>query len=290
MDRSRAVGNWRARGDSSTVAPMVDGSSFPARPPRWRAFLALAYGYISYASFGLVLLAAVLFFTGLFPWRSLDEPARSSASSSLLVNVSLLLGFGVTHSTMARDGFKRVWTHVVPAPVERSTYVLVACAVLGGLIWHFEPMPTVVWHVSGPLQWLVWALFGAAAVATVATTFAVNHFEYLGLDQVRSYARGERFEPPPLAVGGLHAYVRHPMVAAVLAFLWITPHMTLGHLVLSLGFTVYALLGIRFEERTLLRVYGESYARYRRQVPMLVPRLWPTPARNPSSGNTSATP
>ncbi len=78
-----------------------------------------------------------------------------------------------------------------------------------------------------------------------------------------------------LELGGPYAWVRHPMITATLAFLWITPHMSLGHLVLALGFTAYALIGTALEERSLLQLYGDAYARYQR----LVPRPWRAPSR-----------
>ena len=47
--------------------------------------------------------------------------------------------------------------------------------------------------------------------------------------------------------------------------------MTVTHLVFALITTVYILVAIQFEERDLLDIYGQVYADYLRQVPMLVP-------------------
>jgi protein-S-isoprenylcysteine O-methyltransferase Ste14 len=48
--------------------------------------------------------------------------------------------------------------------------------------------------------------------------------------------------------------------------------MTVTHLVFALGTTVYILVAIQFEERDLMSKHPE-YARYREQVPMIVPGL-----------------
>jgi protein-S-isoprenylcysteine O-methyltransferase Ste14 len=56
-----------------------------------------------------------------------------------------------------------------------------------------------------------------------------------------------------------------------LAF-WCTPNMTITHLVFALVTTAYILIAIQLEERDLMKVHPE-YAKYREQVPMLVPGL-----------------
>src|SRR6202008_672458 len=72
-----------------------------------------------------------------------------SPQSAVLVDVGLILLFGLQHSVMARPGFKRLWTRVVPKELERSMYVLIASAVLALLMWQWRPIPTpVLWHAD----------------------------------------------------------------------------------------------------------------------------------------------
>ena len=73
--------------------------------------------------------------------------------------------------------------------------------------------------------------------------------------------------------GGLYRWVRHPLYSAGLVFIWLTSVMTVNLLVLNLGLTIYLVVGAIYEERKLVREFGDLYVDYQKRVPMLIPGL-----------------
>jgi protein-S-isoprenylcysteine O-methyltransferase Ste14 len=215
-----------------------------------------------------------------FPWLRTLVPhsvdlGRDMGSPQLavLVNVGLVLLFGVQHSVMARPGFKRAWTRVVPKELERSFYVLIASVVLAAVMWLWRPIPTpVLWHADA--TWsvaLAWSVMGLGVAVLLWATFLINHFELFGLQQGWITLRGGELQGPAFVTPYLYKIVRHPLYVGWLLIFWGVPTMTAGHLLFSAGMSAYILLAIRFEERDLVEHIGEPYQRYRQQVPALVP-------------------
>lgn len=101
----------------------------------------------------------------------------------------------------------------------------------------------------------------------------IDHFDLFGLRQTWLELLGRPYRHPPFQVTYLYRFVRHPLYVGLLLGIWSTPRMTLGHLLFAVGITGYLCIGVRYEERDLERFLGEDYRRYRRQVPMFVPRL-----------------
>ena len=60
----------------------------------------------------------------------------------------------------------------------------------------------------------------------------------------------------------------------LLAF-WMTPTMSLAHLLFACATTAYIVLAIQFEERDPVYEHGVGYEQYRRAVPMLGFRFGP---------------
>lgn len=237
------------------------------------------YGVCCYLLFVVTLAWAVGFLGGFLVPRSVDAGGPvTSPVLALLVNAGLLAIFALQHSIMARPWFKRLWTQVVPEPVERSTYVLASCLVMGLLYWQWRPIPVEVWSVShGLFRVVLWGLFAAGWLLILVSSLQISHFELFGLQQVWRNWRQVQPRPEPFTEPVLYRIVRHPLYVGWLLTFWATPRMTVGHLVFAMITTGYILVAIRFEERDL-RVRHPEYETYRQRVPMLVPRLGRQPA------------
>jgi protein-S-isoprenylcysteine O-methyltransferase Ste14 len=239
--------------------------------------LAFLYGVIAYLVFLVAFLYAIAFVGNirLVP-KTIDSGVAGPFANALIVNAILLSLFAVQHSVMARQWFKRAWKKIVPEPVERSTYVLLASLILLLLFWKWHPMKGIIWDVRNPngrtlLQGLFWIGWGMVLVST----YLIDHFDLFGLKQVFYYLLGKRAEPPPFKNPTLYKVVRHPIYLGFIIAFWATPRMTTGHLFFAIMTTAYMIVAIQFEERDLIRFYGDQYHHYRRHVSMLFPLRLP---------------
>jgi len=235
--------------------------------------LTVVYGALSYALFLGVFLYLVGFLADVFVPRTVDAGPESPLGTALLIDGLLLGLFGLQHSGMARKGFKRRWTRVVPEPIERSTYVLITNLVFLLLFWQWRPIPASVWEVSQPLAaGALWMAYGFGWALILAASFAVDHFDLFGLKQVVQFAREREARSPEFTARLFYRFVRHPLYVGWLIVFWATPSLSVGHLVFSLGMSAYILIAIQLEERDLVREHGRAYLEYKQRVPMLVPR------------------
>lgn len=236
---------------------------------------AATYGSLAYVFFFGTFLYTIGFVVGApFLPKTIDGGVAGSPWIAALVNLSALLLFGVQHSVMARPAFKQWWANIVPPVVERSTFVVAASAVLCLLVYVWQPMPQNAWTVTDPTAAsALWAL-GALGWGTVLlSTFLINHFELFGLQQVFHALIGHRAEPMSFKTPMLYKYVRHPLYLGFIIAFFAAPVMSQGHLLFAIAGTGYILVGIFFEERDLVRQFGETYRRYQQRVPMLIPFL-----------------
>jgi protein-S-isoprenylcysteine O-methyltransferase Ste14 len=211
---------------------------------------------------------------GLAELPSVDHGPTATVGMAVIINLGLIALFGIQHSVMARPGFKSWLTSFWPAGIERSLYVLMTVVVLV-LMYHFwRPITPLVWSVETPwLRTLLWALFFAGWGIVFIATWLLNHFELFGLRQAWADFRSGTIPPARFRTPLFYKLVRHPIYSGFLLAMWAIPDMSQGHLLLALGFTVYILIGIRYEERDLVTYLGEQYSEYRKKVGMVIPGI-----------------
>jgi len=234
--------------------------------------LALLYGVISYLCFFAAFLYLIGFMENLLVPKSIDSGEPASLGMGIIVNFLLIALFGVQHSIMARPGFKKWLTSFMSPAVERSTFVLMSSVALSVLYIFWLPLPDVVWKVENNIARIVLhSLFWFGLGLILLATFIINHFDLFGLRQVWLYFTGKGYVNLVFKMPLFYKIVRHPMMLGILIAFWATPDMTVGHLMFSLGMTIYVFIGTQFEERDLVAAHGEAYRRYQRDVPMLIP-------------------
>ena len=232
----------------------------------------LVYGVVSYAVSLLTVLYTVGFVGNVVVPKSIDTGTPFPLADAVPVNAGLLGLFALQHSVMARPGFKAVWTRIMPAPMERSTYVLFASGVLLLLFWQWRSVPEPVWKVEHGAGvafltgafWLGWGI-------VVLSAAMMDHFDLFGLRQTYHRFKRRKYPTDRFRTPGFYRLVRHPLMLGLLIAFWATPVMSAGHLMFSAAATGYILLAIPLEERDLAARHGDDYCRYRERVPMLIP-------------------
>ena len=107
-----------------------------------------------------------------------------------------------------------------------------------------------------------------SALLLLIALLQTDTLSFVGLRQLFEEEKPER-----LITRGLYKLIRHPLYTFSLLFVWFTPTMSRNSLTLYVGVTLYLFVGAYFEERKLLREYGEDYAEYKRKTPMMIPGL-----------------
>lgn len=233
--------------------------------------LVAAYGLLASGVAAVAILYAAGFLGGFPVPKGVDDGATGHPAVALAVDLALVALFGLQHSVMARPAFKQRSSWLIPATIERSTYVLLAGLTLALLCWLWRPLPSTVWELEGLARLAVQGLFALGWLVLLIAAIAIGPLDLLGIERALAHARGRGERPAVFRTPGPYAFVRHPLMTGFLLVFWAAPTMTAGRLLFAVAMTAYILLAIRLEERDLRDLFGARYRRYQEEVPALVP-------------------
>jgi methanethiol S-methyltransferase len=238
---------------------------------RW---IFLVYGVGGHVTF-LATYAYMAGFVGnLFVPKTIDSPIGGQTAHAVPINLLLVAMFAVQHSVMARPAFKRLWTRLIPQPIERATYVWMSIAVSILLMWQWRPINALVWDIKQPIvRGSLWSLFAAGWLAVPLITLLISHFDLFGTRQVWLFWRNKPYTNLPFRTPAVYAYVRHPLYLGWGLAFWAIPTMTVGHVLFAASLTAYMILASIIEERDLVAHFGQQYREYQENVGRFMPWL-----------------
>ena len=222
--------------------------------------------------------------------REVGGPAGPRA---IAADVTLFSLFALHHSLFARDAFRQWFARMFGA-LERSCYVWIASALFIAVCALWRPVTGVAWRVDARgLRWLIAAVQVAGVWLSLRSASLIDIRELSGLTQLDAASIGgpDKARPaagpqtdvgralsgpqPEFMTRGPYGWVRHPIYSGWFLIVFAVPVMTMTRLVFAMTSSIYLLIAIPFEERSLRRSSAGAYDRYMRQVPWkLVPRLF----------------
>ena len=240
-----------------------------------KTIIMFIYSILAYLIGFVSLLFWILSVSRLIPIISIDRPAGLSFPQAFIKDLGLVMLFGIQHSVMARKSFKKWIIRILPIPIERSTYVLISGILLAFLVWQWEPMGGTIWSIpdGSILYYVIYTLFFTGWAILFISTFLINHFDLFGLRQTYHELLRIPYKPLEFKVKAFYKYVRHPLYFGLIVGIWATPTMTLTHLCFAILLTSYTVVGARFEEKDLIRDFGDDYRNYQRKTSMFIPYL-----------------
>jgi len=234
----------------------------------------LLYGVAAYAIGVGGLLWIILAMGGLAP-VGISQLQTDSLPAALALDLGLIALFGLQHSIMARRAFKQRLKAWLPEAAERATFVLLSGVCLGLALWAWQPLPGTLWQVeSTTAQYLLWGLYALGWSYLFIATFVTNHFELMGLRQVYLYFCERPYTKLPFVKKYMYRYSRHPMMLGVLVGMWAVPTMSVSHFVMASLLSAYIVVGVFFEERDLVKQFGDTYRRYRKEIAAIIPGMF----------------
>ena len=196
------------------------------------------------------------------------ELTGTSDPRAIVVDVTLFTVFALHHSLFARDTIRKRITRSVGV-LERSTYVWIASALFIAVCAWWQPVAGAMWRIDEPAAaWLLRAAQLVGVWLTLRSALVIDFLELAGLRQVddRRPMRSNLGDPATFTTSGPYGWVRHPIYAGWFLLVFAVPSMTMTRFVFAVTSSLYLLIAIPFEERSLRSSSAGAYEQYMKQV------------------------
>jgi methanethiol S-methyltransferase len=201
----------------------------------------------------------------------LDSAVHPFDISAACFNFLLFLIFPFQHSLLARTRWKGWIRGRIHPSMERPLYVGTSALVLGAVVWFWKPFGPTLY--STPYRIPFEVLFYLSFTLIIWTSLVLGLSTLFGLRQGIAAWKGTTLSEPGLNREGPFRLVRHPLTTLLILAVWSHHTLTASRLEWNLLLTAYSLIGVIFEERDLVKKYGEEYLEYRRNVPAFIPSM-----------------
>ena len=233
---------------------------------------------------GALFAAALVYFLFSYSVTFGETAEGGAAPGSIAFNVALFSAFALHHSIFARDAVRAFVRRLASAPLERPVYVWVASLMLIGVCYAWRPVPGVAWQIPSPWNWAMVPVQLAGVWVTLRATAVIDGLELAGLrqfvnpkPQIPNPKSQDPGSTPPMEfkTDGPYGWVRHPIYLGWILVVFGMGTMTMTRLLFAVVSSVYILIAIPFEERTLRAHSAGTYDDYVRRVPWkLIPRIY----------------
>ena len=195
----------------------------------------------------------------------------------MIIVLLSVFAFGVLHTLTAgqfKGWFRQRFGERAYEGLYRVLYNILALITLAPISLLFSLYPgEIVWTIDLKWEPVLLIIQAIGLIGLVISLLQIDLGRFLGISQLIAFLRGAPLplRDEKLQTGGLYRFVRHPLyLFSILTILPVTT-MTEGYFGFCVGATLYFMIGSVYEERRLVRYFGQEYEEYRKRVPRIFP-------------------
>lgn len=228
--------------------------------------------YATMALSGLLGTISLLLF-GIFLFAGLPSQVHFGLGErpSQVVNALLCGLFFLQHSLMLRKPFREWLGGHLPATYHGALFSIFSGLFLLLLMLCWQKPTASAVEIVGAWYWIMRAFFLLSIIGFYVSSRSLRHFDPFGMREITMHLKGRRPRRSHFIVRGTYRWVRHPLYFFFLMMIWTPVSFSADRWLFNALWTAWIVVGTLLEERDLVTAFGETYRRYQRKVPMLIP-------------------